>query len=135
MIMNNFDQLEDASKKYAELKQHTELISKSITIAVSIIDYVSSQNFSIPLQSKGVVSGGTTTYLYINNSTYPNFFEFIAEILHMKIPIIINGTKFGPGEIIVNRGNEQDALYELGLCIRELQKLIYAKKHNLYKAE
>ena len=133
--MNNFDQLEDASKKYAELKQHTELISKSITIAVSIIDYVSSQNFSIPLQSKGVVSGGTTTYLYINNSTYPNFFEFIAEILHMKIPIIINGTKFGPGEIIVNRGNEQDALYELGLCIRELQKLIYAKKHNLYKAE
>jgi len=133
--MNNFDQLEDASKKYAELKQHTELISKSITIAVSIIDYVSSQNFSIPLQSKGVVSGGTTTYLYINNSTYPNFFEFIAEILHMNIPIIINGTKFGPGEIIVNRGNEQDALYELGLCIRELQKLIYAKKHNLYKAE
>ncbi|HZE78677.1 MAG TPA: hypothetical protein VE089_09015 [Nitrososphaeraceae archaeon] len=133
--MNNFDQLEEDSKKYAELKQHTELISKSITIAVSIIDYVSSQNFSFPLQSKGVVSGGTTTYLYINNSTYPNFFEFIAEILHMKIPIIINGTKFGPGEIIVNRGNEQDALYELGLCIRELQKLIYAKKHNLYKAE
>ena len=38
--MNNFDQLEEASKKYAELKQHTELISKSITIAVSIIDYV-----------------------------------------------------------------------------------------------
>jgi hypothetical protein len=133
--MNNFDQLEEDSKKYAELKQHIELISKSITIAVSIIDYVSSQNFSFPLQSKGVVSGGTTTYLYINNSTYPNFFEFIAEILHMKIPIIINGTKFGPGEIIVNRGNEQDALYELGLCIRELQKLIYAKKHNLYKAE
>lgn len=133
--MNNFDQLEEASKKYAELKQHTELISKSITIAVSIIDYVSSQNFSFPLQSKGVVSGGTTTYLYINNSTYPNFFEFIAEILHMKIPIIINDTKFGPGEIIVNRGNEQDAQYELGLCIRELQKLIYAKKHNLYKAE
>jgi hypothetical protein len=58
--MNNFDQLEDASKKYSELKQHTELISESITIAVSIIDYVSSQNFSIPLQSKGVVSGGTT---------------------------------------------------------------------------
>ena len=133
--MNNFDQLEDASKKYAESKQHTELISKSISIAVSIIDYVSSQNFSIPLQSKGVVSGGTTTYLYINNLTYPNFFEFIAEILHMKIPIIINGTKFGPGEIIVNRDNEQDAQYELGLCIRELQKLIFAKKHNLYKAE
>ena len=133
--MNNFDQLEDASKKYAESKQHTELISKSISIAVSIIDYVSSQNFSIPLQSKGVVSGGTTTYLYINNLTYPNFFEFIAEILHMKIPIIINGTKFGPGEIIVNRDNEQDARYELGLCIRELQKLIFAKKHNLYKAE
>ena len=53
----------------------------------------------------------------------------------MKIPIIINDTKFGPGEIIVNRGNEQDAQYELGLCIRELQKLIYAKKHNLYEAE
>lgn len=133
--MNNFDQLEDASKKYSELKQHTELISESITIAVSIIDYVSSQNFSIPLQSKGVVSGGTTTYLYVNNSTYPNFFEFIAEILHMKIPIVINGTKFGPGEIIVNKGNEQDARYELGHCIRELQQLIYAKKHNLYKAE
>jgi hypothetical protein len=133
--MINFNEMEGIAKRYAELKQHKEPVSKLSTIALSIIDYISSQNFSFPLQNDGAISGETTTYLYINNLTYPNLFEFIAEMLHMKIPITINNTKFGPGEIIVNKGNKNDARQELELCVKELQKLIYAKKHNLYKVD
>ena len=84
-----------------------------------------------PLKKEGVVSNETTTYIYINNLTYPNLFEFIAEMLHLEIPITINGSKFGPGEIIVNKGNEQEAKQELGASVKELQKLIHAKKGRL----
>jgi hypothetical protein len=52
-------------------------------------------------------------------------------MLHLEIPITINGSKFGPGEIIVNKGNEQEAKQELGASVKELQKLIHAKKGRL----
>ena len=122
--MVNFDELEHTAKKYVELKRHKELGSESKNAAISIIDSISSADFAFPLKEEGVVSNGTTTYVYINNLTYPNLFEFIAEMLYLKIPIIINDTKFGPGEIIVNKGNEKDAQQEIGSCVKELQKLI-----------
>ena len=68
--------------------------------AIKIIDSITSPDFSLPLQQQGLVSNGTMTYIYLNNLTYPYLFEFIAEILHTKIPIIVNDTSFGPGEII-----------------------------------
>jgi hypothetical protein len=129
--MTNFDELEHIAKTYVELKRDKRLRSESKNAAISVIDSISSPDFAFPLKKKGVVSNATTTYVYINNSTYPNLFEFIAEMLYVKIPIIINDTKFGPGEIIVNKGNEKEAQKALSSCVKELQKLIQAKKHQL----
>lgn len=130
--MINLDELEYTAKKYVELKkQHKKLWYESKNGAISIVDSISSPDFVFPLKKEGVVSNGTTTYVYINNLTYPNLFEFIAEMLHLDIPLTINGSKFGPGEIIINKGNEQEAKQELGSCVKELQKLIHAKKHTL----
>lgn len=130
--MINLDELEHAAKKYVELKkQHKKSEYESKNAAISIIDSMSSPDFMFPLKKEGVVSNETTTYVYINNLTYPNLFEFIAEILHLEIPITINDSKFGPGEIIVNKGNEQEAKQELGSSVKELQKLIHAKKSSV----
>jgi hypothetical protein len=96
------------------------------------MDFLSTTDFAFPLKKEVVESNGTTTYLYINNNTYPHLFEFIAEILHVKIPIIINNAKFGPGEIIVNNDNEKDAKQELDSCVKELQKLINGKKNKVF---
>jgi hypothetical protein len=52
--------------------------------------------------------------------------------LHVKIPIIINNAKFGPGEIIVKNDNEKDAKQELDSCVKELQKLIIGKKNKVF---
>lgn len=124
--MTSFDELEYNAKIYLESKQNKGLDSKDA--ALKIIDFISSQDFKFPIQKEGVFSNGTTSYVYTKDMTYPNLFEFIAEILHTKIPITINDTRFGPGEIIVNKGLEE-AEEELDSCLKELQKLIHAKKH------
>jgi hypothetical protein len=129
--MVDFDKLEELAKEYVELKKG-EQESKSKNAAINLIDFLSSTDFAFPLKKEVVASNGTTTYLYINNSTYPHLFEFIAEILHVKIPIIINDAKFGPGEIIVNNDNEKDAKQELDFCVKELQKLINGKKNKVF---
>lgn len=129
ITMTSFDELEYNAKRYLESKQNKGLESDSKDAALKIIDFVSSQDFKFPVQEEGVVSNETTSYVYANDLTYPNLFEFLAGILHTKIPITINGTRFGPGEIIVNKGCKEEAEEELDSCLKELQKLIHAKKH------
>jgi hypothetical protein len=133
--MANFAELEKTAEKYVNLKrqkkmdqERTELEEDLNNISISIIGYFSSPEFAFPLERQEVVSNGTTTYVYKNNSTYPNLFEFISELLHTPIPIAVEGAKFGPGEIIVNRDNIKAARTELDHCIIELQKLIIGKK-------
>lgn len=129
--MVDFDNLEELAKEYVELKKG-EQESKSKNAAIKLMDFLSSTDFAFPVKKEVVESNGTTTYLYINNSTYPHLFEFIAEILHLEIPIIVNNVKFGPGEIIVNSDNEKDAKQELDSCVKELQKLINGKKNKVF---
>ena len=130
-MMVNFDELENKAKKYEELKKFRASESVIKKISTSIIDCILSSDFSFPIQKEAVVSNGTTTYIYKNNCTYPNLFEFIAKLLHTKIPITLNNAKFGPGEIIVCKGSEKEAQQELDSCMKELQKLIFAKRGRL----
>jgi hypothetical protein len=81
-----------------------------------------------------MVSNGTTSYLYRNGTTYPNLFEFISKILHSEIPISINKVRFGPGEIIVSTGNENEANKQIALSIEELRKLVHAKRAEALRA-
>jgi len=123
------DELEQKAKKYCELKQkqsHTELAQ----LAASIIDTVSLPSFSFPLKEETQESSGTTTYIYDNNATFPALYDFLAEVLHSKVPIEVRGAKFGPGEIIVNKEKIQ-ADSELGLAVRELQELVHAKRSEM----
>lgn len=126
--MINFVDLENNAKSFSELKQYEGSKLEIKNIAIGIIDQISSPEFAFPIQDQSVDSNGVTTYIYRDNMTYPNLFEFIAEVLHTKIPVIINTTTFGPGEIIVNKEEEQEALQELNSCTKELQILIHGKK-------
>ena len=129
--MVDFEQIEELAKEYIELKKG-EQESKSKNAAINLMDLLSSKDFAFPLKKEVAESNGTVTYLYLNNKTYPHLFEFIAEILHLEIPIIINNVKFGPGEIIVNSDNEKDAKQQLDSCVKELQKLISGKKNKVF---
>jgi len=129
--MVDFDKLEVLAKEYVELKKH-EAESMRNNVALKLIDLISSTDFAFPLKKEAVESNGTTTYVYINNNTYPNLIEFIAEILHLKIPIMINNAKFGPGEIIVHNDIEKEAKQELVSSVKELQKLISGKKNKFF---
>jgi len=124
----NFAELENDAKRFFELKHSEKTASELNNIAIKIIDEISLPEFSFPIHNQSVVSNRVTTFVYRDNLTYPNLLEFIAEVLHTKIPVIINTARFGPGEIIVNKENEQEALDELNSCIKELQVLIHAKK-------
>jgi hypothetical protein len=124
----DFAELENDAKRFFELKHSEKTASELNNIAIKIIDEISLPEFSFPIHNQSVVSNRVTTFVYRDNLTYPNLLEFIAEVLHTKIPVIINTARFGPGEIIVNKENEQEALDELNSCIKELQVLIHAKK-------
>ncbi len=132
--MTNFAELEKTAEKYVNLKRQKkmdqdrmELEEELNNLSISIVGYFSSPEFAFPLERQEVVSSRTTTYVYKNNSTYPNLFEFISGLLHTPIPIAVEGAKFGPGEIIVNGDNIKAVRRELGHCIMELQKLIIGK--------
>src|SRR5438067_12775833 len=129
--MVSFGELEAYAKRYSETRQRKELEVEAKDAATKIINSITSPDFSLPLQRQGLVSNGTMTYIYLNNLTYPYLFEFLAEILHTKIPIIVNDASFGPGEIIVNKVDQKEAKDDLNTSIGELQKLLYAKKNKL----
>ena len=129
--MVDFDKIEELAKEYIELKKG-EQESKSKNAAINLMELLSSKDFAFPVKKEVAESNGTATYLYLNNKTYPHLFEFIAEILHLEIPIIINNVKFGPGEILVNSDNEKDAKQELDSCVKELQRLINGKKNKVF---
>src|SRR5829696_946716 len=78
--------------------------------------------------------GRLLTYIKImqNNATYPAIFDFLAEILHMTVPIEIGRVKFGPGEILVTTQDRSEADIELELSIKEMQKLVYARRAEIF---
>ena len=123
----NFVELENDAKRFSELKQNEKSGSELRKIAIRIVDQISSPEFAFPIHHQSIVSSGVTTYIYKDNITYPNLLEFIAEVLHTKIPVIINTATFGPGEIMVNKEGKNEALQELNSCVKELQMLIHGK--------
>jgi hypothetical protein len=124
----DFVELENSAKRFFELKHSEKAKSELNNIAIEIIDQISLPDFNFPIHNQSVISNRVTTFVYKDNLTFPNLLEFISEVLHTKIPVIINTARLGPGEIIINKENEQEALEELNSCIKELQVLVHAKK-------
>jgi len=140
-----FDELDELAKKYTQLKQQQQQPQQQrqdnanesdqvelARLAIRIIDSISSASFSLPLEKDTLSSDGTTTYIYQNNATYPAIFDFLAEILHMTVPIEIGRVKFGPGEILVTTQDRSEADIELELSTKEMQKLVYARRAEIF---
>ncbi len=134
--MTNFAELEELAQEYAQLKIQKDVNEanrkqKLKALAINIIDNFATQNFQFPLEENAISSSGKTTYIYKNNSTFKNLFEFLSGVLHLPIPIILGSVKFGPGEIIVNVKDQKASLRELNNCISELRKMLLAKKSQI----
>jgi hypothetical protein len=130
------DELEELAKKYAQLKQQDNANKSDrvelARLAVRIIDSISSPSFFLPLEKDTQSSDGTTTYVYQNNATYPAVFDLLAELLHITVPIEIGRAKLGPGEILVSTKDRSEADIELELSIKELQKLVHARRAEIF---
>lgn len=130
------DELEELAKKYEILKQQENANESDrmelARLAIKIIDSISSASFSLPLEKDALSSDGATTYIYQNNATYPAIFDLLAEVLHIPVPIEIGRVKFGPGEILVAAQDKREADIELELSIKEMQKLVYARRAEIY---
>lgn len=134
--MASLDELEELARKYAQLKQQdTGNESDSVELArlaVRIVDSISSPTFFLPLEKTTQSSEGTTTYIYQNNATYPAVFDLLAELLHITVPIEIGRVKLGPGEILVSTKDRGEADIELEIATRELQKLVHARRAEIF---
>ena len=139
--MAKLDELEELAKNYAQLKQQQQQQQDNANesdrvelarLAIRIIDSISSTSFFLPLEKDTLSSDGTTTYIYQNNATYPAIFDLLAEILHITVPIEIGRVKFGPGEILVAAQDKSEADIELELSIKEVQKLVHARRAEIF---
>ena|SRR5215510_8700045 len=128
--------MEELAEKYAQLKQQDSDNERSSLelgrLAVRFIDSISSPTFSLPLEKSTQSSNGTTTYIYQNNATYPAVFDLLAELLHITVPIEIGRVKLGPGEILVSTKDRGGADIEIELATKELQKLVHAKRAEIF---
>ncbi len=127
----SLSELEKIAIDYSKLKE-SDRHANLTELAIKIIDPLSSPDFNFNIRKEALVNEGTTTYIYENNATYPSLFNFLAEILHSKVPITINDAKFGPGEIIIADGNKEVADLKLASAIKELRNLIHAKKTEAF---
>jgi hypothetical protein len=118
------------ARKYSQLKKSGN-DSELGQLGARIVESISLPTFSLLLKEEALSSDGTTTYVYENNATYPELFDFLGELLHSKIPIQVGSSKFGPSEIIVNNADRREASKELGRCVGELKKLVHAKKSEI----
>lgn len=135
-MTTTIDELERIAKKYAELEQERKKKknnndSELGNLAKNIVDTISLPSFSFPLKEKTQATDGITTYIYENNATFPALYNFLAEVLHSKIPIELGSTKFGPGEITVSKEKKSEADADLGNSIKELQELVHAKRSEV----
>jgi hypothetical protein len=122
-------EIEKMAGEHARLRQaHDGNDARLAELAARIIDALSSEGFDFPLRDEALVSDGTTTYVYENGAAYPQLYDFLSEILHAPVPIVVNEAKFGPGEIIVGAGEKGKADAELRSAVKELQKLVHGKK-------
>ena len=135
--MTHFIELEELAREYAELKIHKQTNEPAKrrreleTLALKIIDHFTQRDFQFPLDEHALSSDGKTTYVYKDNSTFQNLFQFLSDLLHLPIPFILGGAKFGPGEIIVNVQDKKASFRELNNSIAELRKMILAKKSQI----
>ena len=118
----DFDLLEKLSENWKK--------SKDLQIEKQIIDLICTNNknhFAFPIAEKCQISSGRVGFIYKDNKTYPNLFEFLAHVTCRQIPLEINNCHFGPGEIVVIRDNKGDALGDLILSSNEIVKSIKSK--------
>lgn len=122
----NFESLEIYAKEAKEARSRNEdELAKNLD--EKVMRFITEQNFLFPVNEQPLIDKNNASFIYKNNKTYPNLLEFIAKILHIDIPIVIDNCKFGPGGINVVAENAKQANQTLMDCTRELQRLILAK--------
>jgi hypothetical protein len=130
--MTNFS-IGAVCKKYAQLKIRNEILEMSKRkaqmekLAVNIIDHFSQQDFQLPLEEHILSSKGKTTYVYKNNSTFQNLFEFLSELLNLPIPIMIGATTLGLERLLL-MPRIITASRELKSCTAAIRNLVLAKR-------
>jgi hypothetical protein len=135
--MAKLDELEELAKKFAQLKQQQGNANESnrvelARLAVRIIDSISSPSFFLPLEKDTQSSDRTTTYIYQNSATYPAVFDLLSEFLHITVPLEMGRAKLGPGEILVSTKDRSEADIEVELATKELQKLVHARRAEIF---
>lgn len=131
LLSDNLGEIEKRAEEYAMLKQARETDARLADIAIRIIDELSQPGFSFPVRADPLVSKGTTTFVYEGGRAFPRLYDFLSEILHVAIPIIINDVKFGPGEIIVQVADDKAGPH-LQAAMEELRQLVHAKKTKAF---
>ena len=82
------EKLEQLAESYGKLKEAGESSDAELAkLAAAIVDEISAPSFSFPTAEEALSSGGTTSYTYKENATYPALFESLGELFHLTVPL------------------------------------------------
>ena len=127
MLVADISKLEKLASEHSKLRE-SKRKADAANCAITIIESISSPDFDFNLRKEALATNGNTTYVYQNGASYPSLFDFLGEILHSKIPILVGEARFGPAEIIITDENRPSSDLKLAKAIKELQSLVNGKK-------
>lgn len=132
VLLKSLDEVEKAAARYSQLKKDAHGNKAGVVeLASQIIDFISRPQFAFPIREEVLVNSTGTTFVFENAATFPDTFDFLAEVLHCRIPIQMGAATFGPGEIIVHKRDRTEAYSLLQSSIKELQKVIHARRSEI----
>lgn len=115
-------------KKLGQLNEKKEVISKLISEQnAKIVTALSEKNLIVPLDPKPAVSGGTSSFKYRANSTYPKAVQELANILGLTVPLKVDDVVIEQDKITVAEADLHYAMEKIVMAFDKISKTVALK--------
>ena len=115
-------------EKLGELNEKKETISKLISEQnAKIVAALSEKNLILPLDPKPTVSGGSSSFRYRANATYPKAVQELANILGLTIPLKVDDVVIEQEKITVAEADLHYAMEKIVMAFDKISKTVALK--------
>lgn len=116
------------SNREAELKKEREGVLKSIAEAESnVLKGLTSERLVVPLDPTPVVDGGTYTFKFRSQATFPKTMEELSEMLGIPAPLRIGPVTISADRISVNEADQYFAKVKIVEAFENIRKTVSLK--------
>jgi len=109
------------AEKLKQLSEKRDAISNIIAdVNAKIVAALSEKELIVPLDPKPLISGGSISFKYRANATYPKAVQELANVLGLSVPLKVDDVTIGSDKISVV---ETDPLSAMGKVVTAFDKI------------